>query len=176
MCHHATTKLFTASEGKRAASSFSLLISASFQELMRWGIITIDRYCLRFIVFTMVIQYCTFVAITRSITFVCFLHVDVTIYFYHTSSSEKAMKRATTISRSVEVGLRFTGMWPDSAYPNLYCSMYMTVIVVLLYYQYLYIVVHFNLSNLSSLSDCLVIALANTLALFKLFSLWWNRR
>ncbi|XP_011065195.1 PREDICTED: odorant receptor 82a-like [Acromyrmex echinatior] len=33
------------------------------------------------------------------------------------------MKRTSTISRLVEFGLRLIGMWPDSAYPNLYWSM-----------------------------------------------------
>ncbi|XP_077261549.1 odorant receptor 82a-like isoform X1 [Temnothorax americanus] len=86
------------------------------------------------------------------------------------------MTRATTISRSVEIGLRFIGMWPDSAYPNLYWSLYMTLILVSQYYQYSYVVAHFDLSNLPLLSDCLGLALANTLAFFKLLSLWWNRR
>ncbi|XP_071644351.1 odorant receptor 13a-like [Temnothorax longispinosus] len=86
------------------------------------------------------------------------------------------MTRATTISRSVEIGLRFIGMWPDSAYPNLYWSLYMTLILVSQYYQYSYVVAHFDLSNLPLLSDCLGLALANTLAFLKLLSLWWNRR
>ncbi|XP_011694673.1 PREDICTED: odorant receptor 2a-like [Wasmannia auropunctata] len=38
------------------------------------------------------------------------------------------MNRASTVSRSVEIGLRFIGMWPESTYPNLYWSMYMTLI------------------------------------------------
>lgn len=105
-----------------------------------------------------------------------FLCVDVTVYFYRISSSEKAMKRATTISRLVEVGLRFIGMWPDSAYPNLYWSLYMTMIAVSQYFQYSYIVMHFDMSNLMILADCLGLALANTLAFLKLFFLWWNRR
>ncbi|KAL0133979.1 hypothetical protein PUN28_001119 [Cardiocondyla obscurior] len=86
------------------------------------------------------------------------------------------MKRSTSISRTVEIGLRFIGMWPDSAYPNLYWSMYMTMVVVFQYHQYSYVVAHFDVSNLTSLTDCLGLALANTLAFFKLICLWWNRR
>jgi len=86
------------------------------------------------------------------------------------------MKRVSTISRSIEFGLRFIGIWPDSAYPNLYWSMYMTMIAILQYYQYSYVAAHFNLSNLSIIMDCLGLALTNTLAFFKLLSLWWNRR
>ncbi|XP_011862396.1 PREDICTED: odorant receptor 22c-like isoform X2 [Vollenhovia emeryi] len=86
------------------------------------------------------------------------------------------MKRATTISFPVEIGLRLTGMWPDSAYPNVYWSMYMTMIVILQYYQYSYIVAHFSMSNLTTLAECLGLTLTNTLALIKLFFLRWNRR
>lgn len=107
---------------------------------------------------------------------VYFLRVDVTVYFYHISSSEKAMKRTTTFSRPVEIGLRFIGMWPDSAFPNLYWSLFMTTIAILQYYQYSYIVTHFDASNLLILTDCLGLTLANTLAFFKLLSLRWNRR
>ncbi|XP_036141364.1 uncharacterized protein LOC118645085 [Monomorium pharaonis] len=85
------------------------------------------------------------------------------------------MKRAG-ISRPVEIGLRFIGMWPESAYPNLYLFMFMTMIAVMQYYQYLYVVTRFDMTNLTVLTDCLGLALANTLAFFKLFCLAWNRR
>ncbi|XP_018364902.1 PREDICTED: uncharacterized protein LOC108762413 [Trachymyrmex cornetzi] len=86
------------------------------------------------------------------------------------------MKRTSTISRLVEFGLRLIGMWPDSAYPNLYWSMYMTMLGLYQYFQYSYIVTHFDTSNLSVLTDCLGLALANTSAFLKLFFLRWNRR
>ncbi|XP_071644337.1 odorant receptor 82a-like isoform X2 [Temnothorax longispinosus] len=86
------------------------------------------------------------------------------------------MTRATTISRLVEIGLRFIGMWPDSAYPNLYWSSYMMMMLVSQYYQYSYVVAHFDVSNLPLLSDCLGLTLANSLAFLKLLFLWWNRR
>ncbi|XP_011156215.2 odorant receptor 82a [Solenopsis invicta] len=86
------------------------------------------------------------------------------------------MKRASTISLPVEIGLRFIGMWPESAYSNLYWSMYMTLIVVAQYYQYSYVVARFDVNNLIILTDCLGLALANTLVLLKLVCLFWNRR
>ncbi|XP_011631008.1 odorant receptor 82a-like isoform X1 [Pogonomyrmex barbatus] len=86
------------------------------------------------------------------------------------------MKHASTINRGVEIGLRFIGMWPDSAYPTLYWSTYMTVIAVLQYFQYSYVIAHFDISNLQILTDCLGLALATTLAFFKLFVLMWNRK
>lgn len=84
------------------------------------------------------------------------------------------MKR--TISRLVEIGLRFVGMWPNSAYPNLYWSMYMTTITILQYFQYSYVIAHFDLNNLTLLMDCLGLALTNTLVSLKLLVLWSNRR
>ncbi|XP_011065193.1 PREDICTED: uncharacterized protein LOC105152532 [Acromyrmex echinatior] len=89
---------------------------------------------------------------------------------------QRAMKRANTISLSVEIGLRFIGMWPDSAYPNLYWFSYMTTIAIMQYYQYTYIFVHFDLNDLWLLMDCLSLTLAYSLAFLKLLVLWWNRR
>lgn len=86
------------------------------------------------------------------------------------------MVRTTTVSRWVEFGLRFIGMWPDSAYPDLYWTSYVTFVLVVQYYQYTYVILHFDAHNLSLLMDCLGLSLANSLALLKLFTLRWNRR
>lgn len=86
------------------------------------------------------------------------------------------MKRISTISRTVEIGLRFVGMWPDSTYATLYWFSYMMSIAIVQYYQYAYIFAHFELSDLLLLMDCLSLTLAYTLAFLKLFLLWWNRR
>ncbi|KAL6429667.1 hypothetical protein ACFW04_007531 [Cataglyphis niger] len=86
------------------------------------------------------------------------------------------MKRTSTISRPVEIGLRFIGMWPDSAYANLCWVIYMTTMVIVQYYQYAYVFTHFDLNDISLLMDCLGLTLAYTLAFFKLLALWWNRR
>lgn len=99
-------------------------------------------------------------------------HVLLTL----TCSYWKTMVRTTTISPWVEFGLRFIGMWPNSAYPNLYWTSYMILLVVLLYFQYLYVTMHFDAHNLSLLMDCLGLSLANTLATLKLVMLRWNRR
>ncbi|XP_032669824.1 uncharacterized protein LOC116843478 [Odontomachus brunneus] len=86
------------------------------------------------------------------------------------------MVRATTISPWVEIGLRFIGLWPDSAYPDLYWTSYMTFLTVVQYYQYSYVVAHFDARDLSLLMDCLGLSLANSLAMLKLIMLRWNRR
>ncbi|XP_025163775.1 uncharacterized protein LOC112590687 [Harpegnathos saltator] len=86
------------------------------------------------------------------------------------------MKRANTISRTVEICLRVAGVWPDSAYANFHWLGYMTSIAIVQYYQYAYVLSHFELNNLSTLVDCLSLTMAYTLAFIKLFVLWWNRR
>ncbi|KAL6254518.1 hypothetical protein P5V15_014571 [Pogonomyrmex californicus] len=86
------------------------------------------------------------------------------------------MTRASTISRSIEIGLRFIGMWPDSAYPNLYWFSYMTSVAIVQYYQYAYVFIHFELDDLGLLMDSLSLTLAYSLAFLKLLVLWRNRR
>ncbi|XP_036141360.1 odorant receptor 82a [Monomorium pharaonis] len=86
------------------------------------------------------------------------------------------MKRTSTISLPVEIGLRFIGMWPDSAYATLYWLIYMSTMVIVQYYQYAYVLTHFDLNDISLLMDCLGLTLAYTLAFLKLLALWWNRR
>ncbi|XP_032669840.1 uncharacterized protein LOC116843492 [Odontomachus brunneus] len=86
------------------------------------------------------------------------------------------MVRTTTISPWVEIGLRFVGMWPDSAYPDLYWTSYMTFLTVVQYFQYYYVIVHFDASDLSLLMDGLGLSLAYSLAMLKLLTLRWNRR
>lgn len=88
----------------------------------------------------------------------------------------RIMKRTSTISRPVEIGLRFIGMWPDSTYATLYWLIYMTTIVIVQYFQYVYVLTHFDLSDISLFMDCLGLTLAYTLAFLKLCVLWWNRR
>ncbi|XP_029663521.1 odorant receptor 82a-like [Formica exsecta] len=86
------------------------------------------------------------------------------------------MKRVNTISRSVEIGLRFIGLWPNSTYATFYWFSYMTSIVIVQYYQYAYVLEHLDLNDIWLLMDCLSLTLAYTLAFFKLLVLWWNRR
>ncbi|KAF3054434.1 Odorant receptor 133 [Nylanderia fulva] len=86
------------------------------------------------------------------------------------------MKRTSTISRPVEIGLRFIGMWPDSTYATLCWIIYMATMVIVQYYQYTYVFTHFDLNDIPLLMDCLGLTLAYTLAFFKFLVLWLNRR
>ncbi|XP_020289059.1 odorant receptor 22c-like [Pseudomyrmex gracilis] len=85
------------------------------------------------------------------------------------------MKRASTISYSIEISFRFIGLWPDLSYASFYWLSYITSIGIVQYYQYAYIIAHFTLDDLWLLMDCLSLTLGYTLACVKLCVLWRNR-
>ncbi|XP_018364807.1 PREDICTED: odorant receptor 13a-like [Trachymyrmex cornetzi] len=77
--------------------------------------------------------------------------------------------RATSISTSVEIGLRFVGIWPGLQYGTITWFAYMMSLVFALYFQYVYIFDHFDVNNISNLVDALSITLAYSLGFLKLF-------
>ncbi|XP_018301296.1 uncharacterized protein [Mycetomoellerius zeteki] len=77
--------------------------------------------------------------------------------------------RATTISTSVEIGLRFVGIWPGLPYGTITWFAYMISLVFALYFQYVYVFDHFDVNNISNLVDALSITLAYSLSFLKLF-------
>ncbi|XP_011156164.3 odorant receptor 85b isoform X2 [Solenopsis invicta] len=84
--------------------------------------------------------------------------------------------RASTISESVEVGLRFIGMWPHCVYANVNWWTYIVSVAIVQYFQYSYVFAHFDVSKLSVLVDGLSITLGYSLSFLKLINLWFNRR
>ncbi|XP_071644016.1 odorant receptor 82a-like isoform X2 [Temnothorax longispinosus] len=84
--------------------------------------------------------------------------------------------RATSISTSVEIGLRFIGIWPGLPYGIVIWLAYMTCLVLALYFQYVYIFDHFDVKNISNLIDALSIMLSASFSGLKQISLWSNRR
>ncbi|XP_077261490.1 odorant receptor 13a-like isoform X2 [Temnothorax americanus] len=84
--------------------------------------------------------------------------------------------RATSISTSVEFGLRFVGIWPGLPYGTVIWLSYMTCLVLALYFQYVYIFDRFDVKNISDLIDALSIILSVSLCGLKLIFLWSNRR
>ncbi|KAG5326914.1 OR67C protein, partial [Acromyrmex heyeri] len=77
--------------------------------------------------------------------------------------------RATSISTSVEIGLRFVGIWPGLQYGTITWFAYMMSLVFALYFQYVYIFDHLDINNISNLVDALSITLAYSLGFLKLF-------
>ncbi|KYM83374.1 Putative odorant receptor 13a [Atta colombica] len=91
-------------------------------------------------------------------------------------SLEGFTRRASTISESVEVGLRFIGMWPHCVYANINWWTYIVSVAIMQYFQYAYIFAHFDLSHLSVFVDGLSITFGYSLSFLKLINLWFNRR
>jgi len=84
--------------------------------------------------------------------------------------------RMSTISESVEAGLRFIGMWPRCIYANINWWIYILSVAIVQYFQYSYILQHFDISDLSITIDGLSITLGYSLSFLKLVNLWYNRR
>jgi len=84
--------------------------------------------------------------------------------------------RATSISTSVEIGLRLIGIWPSLPYGTIIWFAYMMSLVFALYFQYAYIFGRFDVNDILNLIDALSITLAYSLGFLKLISLWSNRR
>ncbi|XP_032669845.1 odorant receptor 13a-like [Odontomachus brunneus] len=82
----------------------------------------------------------------------------------------------STISPSLKSGLRFLSVWPDVPYAAVFRLIYMLFILVVQYFQYLYVFAHFKLSELQDLVDSLPPTLDSSLTIMKLVTLWKNRR
>ncbi|XP_011862415.1 PREDICTED: odorant receptor 22c-like isoform X3 [Vollenhovia emeryi] len=84
------------------------------------------------------------------------------------------MLPASTIGRPVEIGLRLTGIWPNSSiFFRLLWSLVMGTVVI---FQCHYLLTHFSSDELLHLIDGLSTALPYSLLFFKLIVLWVNNR
>lgn len=104
-------------------------------------------------------------------------HVKVVVFQARNMKLNRGtMGRSSTISESVEAGLRFIGMWPHCIYANINWWTYIASVAVVQYFQYSYILEHFDISDLSVIIDGLSITLGYSLSFLKLINLWFNRR
>ncbi|XP_050458066.1 odorant receptor 4-like [Cataglyphis hispanica] len=81
-----------------------------------------------------------------------------------------------TISRSIEIGLRVIGVWPDSSYAFLRRAFWMITLTIAQTFQYRYFVVHVRTEDLSHLMDGLSTTMSYSLLLLKLTIFWIKRR
>lgn len=82
----------------------------------------------------------------------------------------------TSVSPLLKIGLQFLGVWPNVSHSTIYWLIYMSSILLVQYFQYLYVFAHFEISEISNLVDGLPITLNYSLTFFKLSSLWIHRR
>ncbi|XP_018348722.1 PREDICTED: uncharacterized protein LOC108752420 [Trachymyrmex septentrionalis] len=80
----------------------------------------------------------------------------------------------STVSRPVEIGLRLTGIWPNS---SIFFRLLWTLVMGTgLIFQYHYLLIHFSIKELPNLIDGLSTTLPYNLLFFKLVVLWVNNR
>ncbi|KAF3054428.1 Odorant receptor 254 [Nylanderia fulva] len=82
----------------------------------------------------------------------------------------------TSISPSLKIGLRLIGMWPGVPYSAVCWLTFMLNMLILQYFQYMYVINHFKMSELSNLVDSLPATLDFTLTFFKMIIFWIHRR
>ncbi|XP_012526703.2 odorant receptor 4 [Monomorium pharaonis] len=82
----------------------------------------------------------------------------------------------SSISPSLKVGLQFLGMWPGNSYSVINWLSFMLSLLIIQYFQYMYIFDHLKINEVSNLLDGLIAALDYSLTIFKLTSLWIHRR
>ncbi|XP_036141371.1 uncharacterized protein LOC105831969 [Monomorium pharaonis] len=80
----------------------------------------------------------------------------------------------STVSRPVEIGLRLTGIWPNS--PIFFRLLWTLVMGTGLIFQYHYLLTHFSTKDLPNLIDGLSTTLPYSLLFFKLIVLWVKNR
>lgn len=89
-------------------------------------------------------------------------------------SQSNAMIPTSTVSPPVKIGLRLTGIWPNSSV--LFKLLWTSVMGIGLIFQYRYIFNHFNTNDLSNLIDGFSTTLPYNLLFFKLVVLWIKNR
>jgi hypothetical protein len=83
------------------------------------------------------------------------------------------MKAIGTINRPTEIVLRIFGLWPGSLHTSI-C--WIISLVVILIFQYQYIIKNLNSIDLAELMDDMSVILAYFLLFIKLIIFWFNQR
>ncbi|XP_032669851.1 odorant receptor 13a-like [Odontomachus brunneus] len=82
----------------------------------------------------------------------------------------------STVSPTLRIGLRLLCAWPDMRYIVVRRLVFMSSIIVVQYFQYLYLFAHLKLDELQDLMDSLPATIDYSLTAVKLMTLWTNRR
>ncbi|XP_071569016.1 odorant receptor 13a-like [Temnothorax nylanderi] len=82
----------------------------------------------------------------------------------------------STVSPTLIIGLRFFGFWPGVSYSTIYWLSFMSTMLIMQYFQYLYIFNHLKTSELTNLVDSLMTTSIYSLTFLKLVILWIHRR
>ncbi|XP_071568942.1 odorant receptor 4-like [Temnothorax nylanderi] len=91
-------------------------------------------------------------------------------------SQRDRMTGISTISLSVQIGLRIIGFWPNTPCALLFRCLWILTIGVVQTYQYWWLVIHFRTDDMSYLMESLSVTIEYTVMSLKLIILWFNTR
>ncbi|XP_071643156.1 odorant receptor 13a-like isoform X2 [Temnothorax longispinosus] len=86
------------------------------------------------------------------------------------------MKVGNAVSQAIEICLRMFGIWPNTSCVLLRRVFWAVTVLIEQAFQYRYIVMHFNLIELSEMMDTLSTTMAYTILLCKLVIFWYKQR
>ncbi|XP_043681046.1 odorant receptor 4-like isoform X1 [Vespula pensylvanica] len=88
--------------------------------------------------------------------------------------TEKTMN--SPISKLIELGLYFIGLWPKYTYSIIHRILWIVILGIVLILEYRYILLHIATDDLADLMDCFSITVSNSLLFIKLIILWFKQR
>ncbi|XP_015185291.1 PREDICTED: odorant receptor 4-like [Polistes dominula] len=80
------------------------------------------------------------------------------------------------ISKPVELGLYFIGLWPKYTYSLIHRLLWVIILGIVLILEYRYVMLHIATDDLAELMDCFSITVSNSLLFIKLIILWFKQR
>ncbi|KAI4495928.1 hypothetical protein M0802_008143 [Mischocyttarus mexicanus] len=80
------------------------------------------------------------------------------------------------ISKPVELGLYFIGLWPKYTYSIIHRLLWVIILGIVLILEYRYVLLHITTDDLAELMDCFSITVSNSLLFIKLIILWFKQR
>ncbi|XP_032669901.1 odorant receptor 22c-like [Odontomachus brunneus] len=86
------------------------------------------------------------------------------------------MLYTSTITPPLKIGLQILGVWPDTPYNTFHRLIYMSIMLAVYYFQQLYIITNWKVSEFEDLVGYLTMVLYYLLTILKLTILWMNRR
>ncbi|XP_071643359.1 odorant receptor 67a-like [Temnothorax longispinosus] len=86
------------------------------------------------------------------------------------------MKVENTVSKAIEICLRIFGIWPTTSCISLRRLFWTVMLIIEQVYQYRYIIMHFELSEIFDIMKILSSTMAYTIFFIKLIIFWYKQR
>ncbi|KYM97079.1 Putative odorant receptor 13a [Cyphomyrmex costatus] len=86
------------------------------------------------------------------------------------------MTAISTVALSVQIGLRFVGIWPNASYALFFRGIWILTTSIVQISQYWWIVIHSGTDDMSHLMDGLSVTMEYSVMFLKLIILWLNSR